>query len=194
MAHYARDLVATACVLTALAGCGGGKSATEAKPTGASSTATTTASPSAVTSTVSPSLPKDDGPVLIDDRGKAVPNPMLIKHVYDLLKKGDVKALLEYGETSKSLWDYEGIPAMLEQSDVRTRIMRSMTVHPHCEEGCTYPGFVNTGWDTDVARADGRALGVTPENVPHPEDVTPVYTSDFAGCDCSWLGPTAPGK
>ncbi|MEV8375184.1 hypothetical protein AB0P21_20795 [Kribbella sp. NPDC056861] len=131
--------------------------------------------------------------MLIDDRGKPVANPALVKRVYDLLEKGDVDALLAYGKDD-SLWDYWGVPDMLRQPDIRARIMRSMTAHPSCVEGCTYPGFVDTGWDTPVAIADGKLLGITPETVPHPEKITPVYTSSFAGCECTWLGPTAPGK
>jgi hypothetical protein len=52
---------------------------------------------------------------------------------------------------------------MLARPDVLARIMRSMTVHPDCDDGCTNPGFADTGWDSDIARADGKALGVTLE-------------------------------
>jgi len=168
--RQARELAVAACLVALVASCSGSGSNAAASPSTAH---------------------QDSGPMLIDDKGRAVENPALVKRVYALLQAGDTVALNKFGE-GNDLWQTENMPQLLSRADVRAKIMKSMTVHPDCVQGCTYPGFANTGWDSDQARKDGKKLGVDPIKVPHPDINLPVYTSDFPACACSWLGTTAP--
>ncbi|WP_257920667.1 hypothetical protein [Amycolatopsis iheyensis] len=131
------------------------------------------------------------GPALTDDTGCAVENPELVKKVYHELEIGDYDALMKYGG-DRGLWNEERQPELLSQPDVRAKVMKSMTVHPHCDGGCVYPGFTTTGWDTELARSDAKALGVDPAAIPDPTVQIPVYTSFFPDCACDWLGVGPP--
>jgi hypothetical protein len=132
------------------------------------------------------------GPMLTDDTGCEVENPDLVRKVYSQLEAGDYDALMKYGGPDRSMWNEMKQPELLRRPDVRAKVMKSMTVHPHCDGGCTYPGFTVTGWNSDIARNDAKVLGVDPAAVPDPTARVPVYTSAFPACACNWSGVTAP--
>lgn len=134
------------------------------------------------------------GPALTDDTGCAVENPELVQKVYHELEVGDFDALMKYGGPDRWMWNEMKQPDLLRNPDVRAKVMKSMTVHPHCDGGCTYPGFTVTGWDSEVARYDAKLLGVDPATVPDPTMQIPVYTSTFPDCACDWLGVMPPGN
>jgi hypothetical protein len=90
-------------------------------------------------------------------------------------------------------WTQTQLP-LRQDASVRKSVARSMTVHPHCDGRCTYPGFAVTGWTSSVARADGKNLGVDPGQVPDPKIGAglPMYPSIFpAPPRVGWDG-TAP--
>ncbi len=129
------------------------------------------------------------GPVLVDDRGHPVPYPVVMVAVYQALVTGDTTPF-EYDDAMKAQ-----LP-MLQQPSIRAAIARSMTTHPHCENGCTYPGFAVTGWAGELQRNDGAKLGVDPARVPDPRlgAGLPVYASVFlAPPSVGWKGMIAPG-
>jgi hypothetical protein len=128
-------------------------------------------------------------PVLTDDKGRPVPNPNLVTNVYGALVDGDTSALDSSGWLGLNSTD-------LKDPKVSSSVAKSMTVHPNCDDGCTYPDFAVTGWSSATARADGIKLGVDPARVPDPRTGhgLPVYTSEFPVCMCSWNGAFAPGS
>jgi hypothetical protein len=132
--------------------------------------------------------------MLIDDKGRPVSNPDLIKSVYHALSKGDLGALRAFGGANPNWWE-ETQMKLLSQPVVRSEVLQSMTVHPNCDDGCTYPGFVVTGWINDAVRADGLKLDIDPAKFSDPRicEDHPVYTSNFPTCMCGWNGTFAPG-
>jgi hypothetical protein len=128
------------------------------------------------------------GPVLIDDKGQEVPNPIFVLDVYELLITDDTYGISGIGSSF----------TFLPSSNLKTALAeaaRSMTVHPDCSnKGCVYPDFAMTGWSNATTRADGLKLGVNPAKVPDPTGGNlPVYTSVFDPCMCTWGGTFPPG-
>ncbi|HVV12464.1 hypothetical protein [Amycolatopsis sp.] len=130
-------------------------------------------------------------PMLTDDRGRPVENPILVWQVYEALAMNDLLTLSRFGGTAQRFWQATEMP-YLNQEEIRAKIAQSMTVHPNCDDGCTYPGFVVSGWNTPTARADAAALGVDPTKFPDPVARSPVYASSFSSCMCAWEGTLAP--
>jgi hypothetical protein len=139
------------------------------------------------------------GPMLIDDKGHVVPGPSDILQVYYALVEGNIETLgdgeLGYGALLSTYWDADQMP-YLSQAKVRLAIAKSMTAHPDCSDGCTYPEFAETGWSNATARADGIKLGVDPAKVKDPQlgHGLPVYTSNFPTSMDGWNGTFAPGN
>lgn len=138
------------------------------------------------------------GPMLIDDQDQPVPNPAIVLQVYYALAMDDTFQLSRGFATDGSTPDYWATTEMpyLNQPSVVSQIARSMTVHPHCQHGCAYPGFLFTGWNSATARADGIKLGIDPAKVPNPTygHGTPVYDSEFPTTMTDWDGTHPPGS
>jgi hypothetical protein len=135
--------------------------------------------------------------MLTDDKSHQVSNPVLVLQVYAALLLNDTTLLSHFGFGSNDpgLWDTTQQP-YLNQEPVRAQVARSMTVHPSCGDGCTYPDFAVTGWSSATARADGTKLGIDPTKATDPtlSHGLPVYTSNFPVCMCGWLGTSPPGS
>lgn len=125
------------------------------------------------------------GPMLIDDKGRKVSNPLFVMSIYEALLSDDTATI--NGASS----NFAYLPGS-DQQEIFSEIARSMTVHPDCSstQGCIYPDFAVTGWNSATARADGLKLGVDPAKVPDPQGLngSPVYISIFPTCMCEWEG------
>ncbi len=133
-------------------------------------------------------------PNLIADNGAQISNPVRVLLVFQALAEGDNFSIGELGPVGTGI-GFDPKLMSLDKADVRAKVIKSMTTHPHCNsDGCVYPGFAVTGWDSDTARADGRRLGIEPSKVPDPrkDRYLAVYTSNFPACMCYWSGTTAP--
>src|SRR6266542_3787458 len=129
-------------------------------------------------------------PNLIADNGAQISNPVRVLLVFQALAEGDNFSIGELGPVGTGI-GFDPKLMSLDKADVRAKVIKSMTTHPHCNsDGCVYPGFAVTGWDSDTARADGRRLGIEPSKVPDPrkDRYLAVYTSNFPACMCYWSG------
>lgn len=107
-------------------------------------------------------------PTVVDNHGRPLTpeHAAVVRDVHHALTTGDLGQLrrLYAGD------DWAAQEPLLAQRSVRTAVLRVLQTHPaNLGEGYVYPGFASFGWSSRFDVADGRLLGVAPDQLPHPK-------------------------
>lgn len=165
MASMSRSLVISGGILALLfvSGCSIGATASQVPGSGATDVTVTT---------------RGAGPTLVDTANVPLraEHAAVVQLVYQGLATGDLDALSEQYTGD----DWAGQQELLAQPRVRDEVCTVLRTHPaNLGEGYVYPGFSAFGWSGPLDRADGAALGVTPESLPEPTTGYDGYRTAF---------------
>lgn len=131
-----------------------------------------------------PVAPPIAEPTTVDSAGAplSAEHAAVVRSVHAALAAGDLAALedLHVGD------DWADQAVLLRRAQVRADVLQVLRTHPvNLGEGYLYPGFTVTGWAEPTDLADGRILGLGPDELPDP-------AAGYAGWQTAFFLDSAP--